>query len=218
MLGFFNQVAPKQKRKVPTIIAQPLSKDAEQNSIKTSCLGCRRLMSTAQKATSKIILHRIISAVWLTNFLSEIQSLSNHDDETQFRILSVKPIWSFSAFDHWWSLTVQLWAVMDGEWSEWAFYLHLSSRCIATQGGAASPFFRVCIQLLLNCKERNWLICFFISQWDICPNLFQIVVNNNLKSIRPWSILLWLQMPVLLQLVWFDLQEPESLSCLTLTY
>jgi hypothetical protein len=115
LLGFFNQVAPKQKRKVPTIIAQPLSKDAEQNSIKTSCLGCRRLASTAQKAISKIILHRIISAVWLTNFLSEIRSLSNHDDETQFRILSVKPIWSFSAFDHWWSLTVQLWAVMDGE-------------------------------------------------------------------------------------------------------
>ena len=36
--------------------------------------------------------------MWLTNFLSEIQSLSNHDDETQFRILSVKPIWSLSAF------------------------------------------------------------------------------------------------------------------------
>ena len=115
LLGFFNQGAPKRKRKVPTIDAQPLSKDAEQNSIKTSCLGCPRLESTAQKPTSKIILHRIISVVWLTNFLSEIRSLSNHDDETQFRILSVKPIWSFSAFDHWWSLTVQLWAVMDGE-------------------------------------------------------------------------------------------------------
>ena len=115
LLGFFNQVAAKRKRKVSTINAQPLSKDAEQNSIKTSCLGCRRVISAAQKAISKIILHRIISAVWLTNFLSEIRSLSNHDDETQFRILSVKPIWSFSAFDHWWSLTVQLRAVMDGE-------------------------------------------------------------------------------------------------------
>ena len=115
LLGFFNQVAPKQKRKVPTNNAQPLSKDAEQNSIKTSCLGCPRVLSTDQRAVSKIILHRIISVVWLTNFLSEIRSLSNHDDETQFRILSVKPIWSFSAFDHWWSLTVQLWAVMDGE-------------------------------------------------------------------------------------------------------
>ena len=62
-----------------------------------------------------IILHRIISVVYLTNFLSEIRSLSNHDDETQFRILSVKPIRSFSAFDHWWSLTVQIRAVMDGE-------------------------------------------------------------------------------------------------------
>ena len=103
-----------QKGKVPTIIAQPLSKDAEQNSIKTSCLGCRRVMSTAQKAISKIILHRIISAVWLTNFLSEIRSLSNHDDETQFRILSVKPIWSLSAFDHWW-------AVMDGAYGTFLF-------------------------------------------------------------------------------------------------
>ena len=65
--------------------------------------------------TFKIILHRIISVVWLTNFLSEIRSLSNHDDETQFHILSVKPIWSFGAFDHWWSLTAQTRAVMDGE-------------------------------------------------------------------------------------------------------
>ena len=125
LLGFFNQVAPKQKRKVPTIIAQPLSKDAEQNSIKTSFLGCPWLDSTAQKAISKIILHRIISVVWLTIFLSEIRSLSNHDDETQFRILSVKPIWSFSAFDHWWSLTVQLWAVMDGEQSEWPIFIYI---------------------------------------------------------------------------------------------
>ena len=33
-------------------------------------------------AKIKIILHRIISVVWLTNFLSEIRSLSPHDDET----------------------------------------------------------------------------------------------------------------------------------------
>ena len=41
---------------------------------------------------SKIILHRIISVVWLTNFLSEIRSLSSHDDETDLQFLSVKPI------------------------------------------------------------------------------------------------------------------------------
>ena len=115
LLGFFNQGAPKQNRKVPTINAQFLSKEAIQNSIKISCFGCPRVFSTAQMATIKIILHRIISVVWLTNFLSEIRSLSNHDDETQFHILSVKPIWSFSAFDHWWSLTAQIRAVMDGE-------------------------------------------------------------------------------------------------------
>ena len=115
LLGFFNQGAPKRKRTVPTINAQSLSKAAEQKSTKTSCFGCPWVNSTAQRAIFKIILHRIISVVWLTNFLSEIRSLSNHDDETQFRILSVKPIWSFSAFDHWWSLTVQIRAVMDGE-------------------------------------------------------------------------------------------------------
>ena len=37
----------------------------------------------------KIILHRIISVVWLTNFLSEIRSLSPHDDETWLHVLSV---------------------------------------------------------------------------------------------------------------------------------
>ena len=115
LLGFFNRGAPKRKWKVPTINAQSLSKEAEQKSIKTSCFGCPWVGSTAQSTNFKIILHRIISVVWLTNFLSEIRSLSNHDDETQFRILSVKPIWSFSAFDHWWSLTVQLWPVTDGE-------------------------------------------------------------------------------------------------------
>ena len=93
--------------------------------VHTLILSLSILYSTAQRAISKIILHRIISAVWLTNFLSEIQSLSNHDDETQFRILSVKPIWSFSALDHWWSLTVQLWAVMDGEQSEWPIFIYI---------------------------------------------------------------------------------------------
>ena len=44
---------------------------------------------------SKIILHRIISVVWLTNFLSEIRSLSSHDDETDLQFLSVKPIKGF---------------------------------------------------------------------------------------------------------------------------
>ena len=134
LLGFFNQGAPKQKRKVLTINAQSLSKDAEQKSIKTSCFGCPRVNSTAQTAIFKIILHRIISVVWLTNFLSEIRSLSNHDDETQFHILSVKPIRSFSAFDHWWSLTVQLRAVMDGEQSEWPFtFQHLYYQLLVTQ-------------------------------------------------------------------------------------
>ena len=82
LLGFFNQGEPKRKRKVPTINAQSLSKAAKQKSIKTSCFGCPWVYSTAQRATFKIILHRIISVVWLTNFLSEIRSLSNHDDET----------------------------------------------------------------------------------------------------------------------------------------
>ena len=41
----------------------------------------------------KIILHRIISVVWLTNFLSEIRSLSSHDDETDLQFLSMKLIW-----------------------------------------------------------------------------------------------------------------------------
>ena len=123
--AFFNQGTPKRKRKVPTKNAQPLSKDGEQNSIKTRFLGCPWLASTAQKPIAKIILHRIISVVWLTNFLSEIPSLSNHDDESQFCILSVMPIRSFSAFHHWWLLTVQLRAVMDGEQSEWPIFIYI---------------------------------------------------------------------------------------------
>jgi hypothetical protein len=154
-LGFFSRGAPKQKWKVPAINAQSLSKEAEQKSIKTSCLGCPRVTSTAQRATFKIILHRIISVVWLTNFLSEIRSLSNHDDETQFRILSVKPFRGFSSSEHWWSLTALYWVVMDEKQSEWPIftwhvYLHLSSTCMATQGGAVSQLLRVCYQFLLT--------------------------------------------------------------------
>ena len=43
----------------------------------------------------KIILHRIISVVWITNFLSEIRSLTIHDDEIKFLLLSVKPTWIY---------------------------------------------------------------------------------------------------------------------------
>ena len=41
MLGFFNREASKRKLEVPTINAQSLSKEAEQNSIKISCFGCQ---------------------------------------------------------------------------------------------------------------------------------------------------------------------------------
>ena len=44
---------------------------------------------TDHQLQSKIILHRIISVVWLTNFLSEIRSLSPHDDEAWLHVLSV---------------------------------------------------------------------------------------------------------------------------------
>ena len=63
-----------------------------------------------------------------------------------------------------WSLMIAHCSIMssDGWGIVWVayFYVHLSSRCIATQGGAASPFFRVCIQLLLSYKQRNGLIRF----------------------------------------------------------
>jgi hypothetical protein len=52
-----------ENEKVPTINAQSPSKEAEQKSIETSCLGCPRVNPTAQRATIKIILHRIISVV-----------------------------------------------------------------------------------------------------------------------------------------------------------
>ena len=44
-------------------------------------------------------------------------------------------------------------------------FLHLSSTCTATQGGAASQFFIVCLQLLLDCKKWNWFSRFFSSAY-----------------------------------------------------
>ena len=68
------------------------------------CLRTGRWEYSFRLGYGKIILHRIISVVWLTNFLSEIRSLSNHDDETKFHILSVKPFRRFTSSEHWWSL------------------------------------------------------------------------------------------------------------------
>ena len=53
------------------------------------CLKTGRREYSFTLGYDKIILHRIISVVWLTNFLSEIRSLSPHDDETQLHVLSV---------------------------------------------------------------------------------------------------------------------------------
>ena len=118
--AFLTKGQQNESKKSPQSMLQSLSKDAEQNSIKTSCLGCPRLNSTAQKAISKIILHRIISVVWLTNFLSEIRSLSNHDDAIQFRILSVK-------LQCFWSLMIAHCSIMssDGWGIVWVAY-HMS--------------------------------------------------------------------------------------------
>ena len=71
------------------------------------CLKTGRREYSFTLGHDKIILHRIISVVWLTNFLSEIRSLSNHDDETKFHILSVKPFRRFSSSEHWWSLVLR---------------------------------------------------------------------------------------------------------------
>ena len=82
----------------------------------------------------KIILHRIISVVWLTNFLSEIRSLSNHDDETKFHILSVKPSRKFSLSEPWWSLIALYCAVMDVKQSEWPLHI-ISIELVPTHYG-----------------------------------------------------------------------------------
>ena len=70
------------------------------------CLNTGRREYFFTPVYDKIILHRIISVVWLANFLSEIRSLSNHDDETKFHILSVKPFRRFTSSEHWWSLVL----------------------------------------------------------------------------------------------------------------
>ena len=69
----------------------------------------------------KIILHRIISVVWLTNFLSEILNQSTHDDELNNFFWAWRGGRALSRdLSHWWSLTLP-----SGEWrrellSEWS--------------------------------------------------------------------------------------------------
>ena len=92
---------------VPMIHLHEKMKVAQQSDFfSMSCLKTGRREYSFTLGYDKIILHRIISVVWLTNFLSEIRSLSNHDDETKFHILSVKPFRRFSSSEHWWSLVL----------------------------------------------------------------------------------------------------------------
>ena len=95
------------------------------------CLKTGRREYSFTLRYDKIILHRIISVVWLTNFLSEIRSLSNHDDETKFHILSVKPSRKFSFSEHWWSLIALYCAVMDVKQSEWPLHI-ISTELVPT--------------------------------------------------------------------------------------
>ena len=67
------------------------------------------------KTFIKIILHRIISVVWLTNFLSEILSLTDPRWWVEQQILSVKRSWSLSKIPfHWWSPVF----LYTGRWKE----------------------------------------------------------------------------------------------------
>ena len=70
----------------------------------------------------KIILHRIISAVWLTNFLSEIRSLINPRWWGEHLVLSVKrcscPVLCRYR-THWWSLASRLVLGAEGGAAVW---------------------------------------------------------------------------------------------------
>ena len=155
--------------------------------------------------------------MWLTNFLSEIRSLSNHDDETQFRILSVKPFRGFSSSEHWWSLTALYWVVMDEKQSEWPIftwhvYLHLSSTCMATQGGAVSQFLWLFSPFLQDNKERLYFFRFCFVETSGQRD-FKQLPNDSLRSICPWIMVLWLQVFVLWQLVRWKWQESVLSDC-----
>ena len=81
-----------------------------------------RPLSNDRKQPDKIILHRIISAVWLTDFLSEIRSLINPRWWGKHLFLSVKrcscPI-SYWYWTHWWSLASCLVPGADGGAAVW---------------------------------------------------------------------------------------------------
>ena len=72
-----------------------------------------------RKSIVKIILHRIISVVWLTNFPSEIRNLTNPRWWVEQQFLSVKRNWSPSRTPvHWWSLIFLYWK-MEGIGAVW---------------------------------------------------------------------------------------------------
>ena len=81
-----------------------------------------RVLSTTETRLTKIILHRIISVVWLTNFLSEIRSFINPRWWGEHLLLSVKrcqgPI-SYWNWTHWWSLASCLVREADGGAAVW---------------------------------------------------------------------------------------------------
>ena len=92
----------------------------------------------------KIILHRIISVVWLTNFLSEILNQSTHDDELNNFLWAWRGGWALSrARSRWWSLTLpgggwrrELLSEWSGSWKGFSshsyMYLIISRRSVSS--------------------------------------------------------------------------------------
>ena len=81
-----------------------------------------RVLSTTETWLTKIILHRIISVVWLTNFLSEIRSLINPWWWGEHLLLSMKRYSvsdQFWTWVHWWLLASWLVQGVDGEAAVW---------------------------------------------------------------------------------------------------
>ena len=85
-------------------------------------------------------------------------------------------------------------------------YLHSSSTCMATQGGAVSQFLWLFSPFLQDNKERLYFFRFCFVETSGQRD-FKQLPNDSLRSICPWIMVLWLQVFVLWQLVRWKWQE-----------
>ena len=137
---------------------------------------CEKNWPSVDYKQIKIILHRIISVVWLTNFLSEIRNLTNPRWWVEQQFLSVKRCWNFS----WRSNTLMIAHLSFKErWkelvlSEWFSQLEFTSSKVSIY----LTFWHLII------KARGFTPLISLANFQILDDMFNNIIGSGIRILE----------------------------------